>query len=253
MTQHACPYSQASEDVLRRVTRQRNCSASQKERCIRFAGVLLGTLGHIGPNGRGKSRAHGHQPCLVEFAFPNREYAGRQIHIGQRKGKRLTNAQSRSVQQQDEHAASVGLQFAARAFTDYAGVEQSLQFLMGEDVGDKLRWFRNDLGKRTTAGVSASHCKTIEATEHLVFAVPKARDWACAGEVGVYTVSRNIGYGDVAHGSTKRSQGAGFGVKPHAHSLFIRNVVGGERRQVHRRPPRSKFATSRNPTRSTLA
>jgi hypothetical protein len=44
--------------------------------------VLLVTLGHIGPRGAGEIRAHGYQPCLLEFAFSNREQAGGQIHVG---------------------------------------------------------------------------------------------------------------------------------------------------------------------------
>ncbi len=124
---------------------------------------------------------------------------------------------------------------------------------MREDVGYKFRCFRNDLGKRTTVHVSACCGKPIKATEHLVFAVPKARYRACACDVGVHTVGRNFGYGNVAHDSTKRLQGAGFGVEAHTHTLFIGNILGGKSRQLHRRPPRSKFATSRNPARSTLA
>ena len=89
---------------------------------------------------------------------------------------------------------------------------QPLQFLMREDVGDKLRWFGNDLGKRRTGGVSPCHCETIEAAEHLVFSVPEERDETRAGDVGVHTVRRNVGYRDVAHGATKRPQGAGFSV-----------------------------------------
>src|SRR5216684_2491408 len=97
--------------------------------------------------------------------------------------------------------------------------------------------------------VSACCGKPIKATEHLVFAVPKARYRACACDVGVHTVGRNFGYGNVAHDSTKRLQGAGFGVEAHTHTLFIGNILGGKSRQLHRRPPRSKFATSRNPAR----
>src|SRR5437588_3099015 len=131
--------------------------------------------------------------CLVEFAFSNREQAGGQIDIGQREGKRLTDAQCRSVQQQDEHAASVRLQLAPRVFTIGAGVEQSLQFLVREDVGNKLQWFGNDLGKRSTGGVSPCHCVTIEAAEYLVFAVPEARDGTCTIQRGVHTVGRKVG------------------------------------------------------------
>ena len=92
VTQHACPNSQSAEDILRGVPRQRASSAGQEQRRIRFGGVLLGALGHIGLQRAGESRAHGHQPCLVEFAFANRENAGGQIHIGQREGKRLTDS-----------------------------------------------------------------------------------------------------------------------------------------------------------------
>src|SRR5580704_4064592 len=121
---------------------------------------------------------------------------------------------------------------------------------MREDEGDKRWWFGNDLGKRRTGGISACHGKTIEAPEYPVLAVPETRDGPRACDVGVHTVGCNVGYGDVAHGSTKRLQGAGFSVESHTHSLFMVNVMGGERRQCHSRPPRSKFATSRNPTRS---
>jgi len=40
--------------------------------------------------------------------------------------ERLADAQCRSIQQQDEHAASVRLQFALSGFTAGAGVEQAL-------------------------------------------------------------------------------------------------------------------------------
>ena len=75
-TQHACPDSQSAEDMLRRVASQRGSGAGQEQRRAQFSGVLLGVLGHIVPQRAGESRVHGYQPCLVEFAFANREDAG---------------------------------------------------------------------------------------------------------------------------------------------------------------------------------
>src|ERR1700692_1751919 len=100
---------------------------------------------------------------------------------------------------------------------------------MRKDVGHKVRWFGNDLGQRGTGDVSPCHRKTIEAAEHFVFAVPEARDGPSAGDVGLHTTRRNLGYRDFSHSSTKRPQGSGFGVKTHTHGLFIGNVLGGER------------------------
>src|SRR5690242_7914875 len=124
---------------------------------------------------------------------------------------------------------------------------------MREDVGYKFRCFRNDLRKRRPVHMSSCYSKPIKAAEHLVFAVPKARYRAYASNIGVHAVGRNLGHGNVAHDSTKRLQGAGLSVEAHAHALLIGNILGGKSRQLHRRPPKSKFATSRSPARSTLA
>src|SRR5215831_1664847 len=104
---------------------------------------------------------------------------------------------------------------------------------MRVDVRDKLRGFGNDLGKRRPVSVSTCHRKPIEAAEHLVLTVPKASYRACTSEIGVYTISRDFGENGVGHGSTKGPQRAGLGVEPHTHTLFIGNVLGGNRGQFH--------------------
>src|SRR5580704_1619855 len=124
---------------------------------------------------------------------------------------------------------------------------------MREDVGYKFRGFRNDFRKRRPVHVSSCCSKPIKAAEHLVFAMPEARYRAYASNIGVHAVGRNLSHGNIAHDSTKRLQGAGLGVEAHTHALLVGNILGGKSRQLHRRPPRSKFATSRNPARSTLA
>src|SRR5438067_64299 len=124
---------------------------------------------------------------------------------------------------------------------------------MREDVGHKVGWVWNHLGQRRSGGVSSCHRKTVEAAEHFVFAVPEARDGTGPSDVGLHAIGCNLGYGDVSHGSTKRPQSTSLGVESHAHRLFVGDVLGSESGQFHRRPRRSKFATSRNPTKSTLA
>jgi hypothetical protein len=59
MTQHASPNSQSAEDVLCRVARHRGGSARQEQCCVQCGGVLLGTLGHIGPQGAGETGRSG--------------------------------------------------------------------------------------------------------------------------------------------------------------------------------------------------
>jgi hypothetical protein len=58
---------------------------------------------------------------------------------------------------------------------------------------------------------------------------------------------------DIADRSTKRLQGTFFRAEAHAHRLFVCDILGGKLRQFHKSPPSSKFATSRNPAKSTLA
>ena len=99
LAQYACADTQSAEDVFRCVTRHRSSGAGRKQRSIQLSGVLLCALGHIPPNSAGEVRTHGYQPCLVEFAFANREDTGGQIHVAQPEGKRLADAQTRSVQQ----------------------------------------------------------------------------------------------------------------------------------------------------------
>ena len=114
LSQHACANTHPAEDIFRGMARYRSSRAGQEQRSIQLSGVLLRASGHILPNGAGESWTHGYQPAFVEFAFANREDAGGQIHVGHSEGKRLADAHSRSVQQQDEHTTGVGLQLAAR-------------------------------------------------------------------------------------------------------------------------------------------
>ena len=110
MALHAGTGTQPAEDIFRCVAHHRSSGASQEKRRVRWSGVILGSVRHILSQGAVESRAHGYQPCLVEFAFANREDAGGEIHIGHPERQRFTDAQARRVEQQDEHATGVGLQ-----------------------------------------------------------------------------------------------------------------------------------------------
>ena len=82
-------------------------------------------------------------------------------------------------------------------------------------MGHEVRWLGNHLGERGTGGVSACHRKTVEAAEDFVFAVPEARDGTGPGDVGLHTISRNLGYGDVSlvDGTASHKTTAGCGLR----------------------------------------
>src|SRR5260370_40026117 len=134
------------------------------------------------------------------------------------------------------------------------GFEQAPQLVVRVDMRDKgPRRFRHDLGQRGDGHISTCEGETIKAKEHLVLTMPERWHRSGAGYISIHPIALDLCNCDIAHRSTKRLQGAFFCAEAHAHRLFVCDILGGKLRQFLRRPPSSKFATSCNPAKSTLA
>ena len=224
ITLHAGTGAQPSEHILRGSSRQGSPRSRDEER--RFWIEVCQSPSRVGSQGDREIRTNGHEPCLVELAFANREDSGGEIHIGQGEGQCLTDPQTSAIQQQNEHPAGMGLQFAARVLADSGGVEQPPEFVPRVDVGhESWRRFGYELGERGNVRVSPANREAIESAKRFVFAMSEARDRAAASDVGVHTICRDVGQRHISYGSAERSQCTCFGVETHAHGLLERAIL----------------------------
>src|SRR5664279_4448026 len=95
--------------------------------------------------------------------------------------------------------------------------------------------------------------KPVEAAERGMLALPIAGDRTGSGEKSQHLAGRDLLHGHLARCATKRPKDARFRMKAHAHRLLMADIAGDSLGKLHDSPPRSNAATSRRPTRSTLA
>src|ERR1700761_9198154 len=95
--------------------------------------------------------------------------------------------------------------------------------------------------------------KPIEAAERVMLALPKACDRTSSSEKGKHLAGRDLLYGHLPRGATKRPKDASFRTKAHAHRLLMADIASDSLGKLHDSPPRSNAAPSRRPTRSILA
>src|SRR5215831_19531401 len=135
ITLYAGTRPQACERILCGSSCQGTSCSRDEERRLWIGGVVCRSSSRVGRQGGSEIRPNGHEPCLVELAFANREDSGGEIHIGQGEGQCFTDPQTSAIQKQNEHSAGMGLQFAARVLADGGGVEQTSEFVPRVDVG----------------------------------------------------------------------------------------------------------------------
>src|SRR5271157_4298594 len=96
-----------------------------EERSIRSSRIFLLAFGRIPGQYVDEIRAERYEPCLVELAFTNLDNSSQEIYIAQGQGKRLADAQTGTVQQEDESAERVCLNLPTRMATQSGCFEQA--------------------------------------------------------------------------------------------------------------------------------
>src|SRR4051812_22159088 len=104
------------------------------------------------------------------------------------------------------------------------------------------------------SGDPATDDVPIKSLQRVVSHVPTGCERTFANEKGVYFFRRDIGKAKVlSHSPAKRFQLTPIDFKAFAKCLSKRRILFTETLKVHSRSPKSKSATSRSRTRSTLA
>src|SRR5260370_21594533 len=122
---HATSKTQSVEGSLCSSSFYRTSRTRNEERSIRLGRILLLAFGRIPGQYVDEIRAEGYEPCLVELAFTNLANASREIYVAQGEGERLADAQTGTVQQEDESAERVRLNLPARVTTQSGCFEQA--------------------------------------------------------------------------------------------------------------------------------
>src|SRR5205809_545076 len=122
---HASSEAQSVEGSLCSSSFYRTSNTRNEEGGIRLGRMLLLALGRIPGQYLDEIRAERYEPCLVELAFTNLDNSSREIYIAQGEGERLADAQTGTVQQEDESAERVCPNLPARVATQSGCFEQA--------------------------------------------------------------------------------------------------------------------------------
>src|SRR5882762_3475937 len=122
---HSSSETQSVEGSLCGSSFYRTSRTRNEERSTRSSRILLLALGRIPGQYVDEFRAERYEPCLVELAFTNLDNSSQEIYVAQGEGERLADAQTGTVQQEDESAERVCPNLPARVATQSGCFEQA--------------------------------------------------------------------------------------------------------------------------------